>query len=280
MVKNSLTSLLLLVFFPVVTTAQTFTNDQYGYSIEIDDGFELARNDDVTYFRSKDNDNVVIIKNRSGLNDDTARDYLQRGYQNEQIAIVAVSQPEEINVENGKGLVVDIQAIIERKLMKGVAGSYIGDDGQGIVLVVSAAVEDWQELASSAQEVMASIKFIKGRAGPDARDWYYLLAGTRLSLREKLNDKSKKEYLSFCSDGDFRHRISASSISESDSGSAMGHSTRTRSGLWRVVDDDGKTRLLLNYDDGRNVSVIIEDRNGQILLDGRRYHRLRKHMCR
>lgn len=268
------------MFVPAVCSAQIFTNDKYGYSIDIDDSLEMTRNDAMTYFRSRDNDNVVIIKNRSDLDEASAREYLQQGYQNERIAIVTVSDPEEISVENGKGFLVDIQAIIERKLMKGVAGSYIGNDGQGLVLVVSAASEDWEKLAPAAQKSAASVKFIKGTTGPNARDWYNLLAGTRLSLREDLDDKSKKEYLSFCSNGDFRHRISASSFTESDSGSAMGHSTRTRSGFWNVVDDDGKTRLLLNYNDGRDVSVVIEDLNGQILLDGRRFHRLRKHTCR
>jgi hypothetical protein len=280
MVKNGLTTLLLLFCVPAVIWAQTFTNDEYGYSIEVDDSLHLTRNNNATYFRSKDSGRIVIIRNWPGLDADTAREYLQQGYQDERIAFVSASEPEEINVENGKGLLVDIQGVIERRLMKGVAGSYIGNNGQGMVLVVAGSSEDWDKLTPMAQEITASIKFIDAVKGPDARDWYYMLAGTRLSSRGASDDKSRREDLSLCSDGGFQHRISASAMNESDSGSAFGHSTKTRSGTWRVVDDGGNSRLLLLYNDGRDESAIIENRSGQIYLDGRRYHKLRKSNCR
>ena len=279
MAKNSLAALLLLIV-PLVISAQTFTNDDYGYSIEVDDSFDLTRNDHATYFRSMENDKIVIIKNWPGLDDKMARDYLLQGYQDERMAIVSVSEPEEIDVENGKGLLVDIEGIIERKLMKGVAGSYIGNNGQGIVLVVSTASEDWSKLAPEAQKITSSVKFIERVSGADAPDWYYVLAGARLTLRDTSNNNSRREDLNLCSDGDFKHRMSTSAIKESDSGSAMGYSTKTRSGVWRVVDDNGNSRLLLLYNDGDRESAVIEDRGGQIFLDGRRYSRLRKNSCR
>ena len=136
MAKYSFTALLLFLFVPVAISAQTFTNDKYGYSIEVDDGFQLTQNDHATYFRSKDSNSVIIIKNWPGLDDATARDYLQQGYQDNRIAIVSVNEPKGINVDNGQGLVVDIQGVIERKLMQGVAGAYIGDNGQGMVVVI------------------------------------------------------------------------------------------------------------------------------------------------
>ena len=78
MAMNRISALLLLLFVPAVCSALTFTNDKYGYSIDIDDSLEMTRNDDTTYFRSKDNDNVVIIKNRSDLDEASAREYLQQ----------------------------------------------------------------------------------------------------------------------------------------------------------------------------------------------------------
>ena len=97
MVKYRFIVALLVLFVPVVVSAQTFTNSEYGYSIEVDDSFQLTRNNDATYFRSKDNKSVVIIKNWPGLDEDTAKDYLQQGYQDERIAIIAVNEPEEVN---------------------------------------------------------------------------------------------------------------------------------------------------------------------------------------
>ncbi len=280
MVKNSFIILLLLFFVPSVSSAQTFSNDEFGYTIEIDDSYQLTRNDQVTYFRSKDNDSVVIIKNWPGLDEDTAKDYLQQGYQDEYIAMVSVSEPEEINVENGKAVLVDTQGVIQRKLMKGLAGGFIGDKGQGIVLLVSASSEDWDKLAPVAQKTASSVKFIDFKTGPDAHDWHYMLAGTRLSLRGSSVDRSQREDIYFCGDGSFRHRMSSTAMKESDSGSSFGYSGKTRSGSWTVVDDDGKSRLMMRYSNGREESAIIEDRSGQTFLDDQRFYMMRNNRCR
>jgi hypothetical protein len=280
MVKYRFIVALIVLFVPVVSSAQTFTNSEYGYSIEVDDSFQLTRNNDATYFSSKDNKSVVIIKNWPGLDEDTAKDYLQQGYQDERIAIVAVNEPEEVNIDNGKALLVDVQGIIERKAMKGIAGSFVGGDGQGMVLVVSGPSEDWDILAPAAREIATSIKFVEFSPGPDARDWHYMLAGTRLSLRGSVDDMSRKEDIYFCSDGEFRHRLARSVGQESDTVSTFGFSARTRSGSWGIVDDAGKSRLLLHYNNGREESAIIEDRNGQTFLDGQRFYMMRNNRCR
>jgi hypothetical protein len=280
MAKNSFTALLLLLFVPLTALAQTFSNDEYGYSVEVDDSFQLTQNNHATYFRSDDNDSVVIIKNWPGLDDDMAKDYLQQGYQDERIAIVSVNEPEEINIDNGKGLVVDIQAIIDRKLMQGIAASYIGNNGQGMVVVISASSDNWDKLAPVAEKIAASVKFVEYSAGPDALDWYYMLAGTRLSLRGSVNDMRRREDIYFCSDGSFKHRMSSSASTELDSGSTYGFSATTRSGSWKVMDDAGKSRLILRYGNGREESAIIEDRNGQTFLDNQRFYMMRNNRCR
>ncbi len=278
MAKNSFTALLLL-FVPLVALAQTFTNDEYGYSVEVDDSFQLTQNNHATYFRS-DDDSVVIIKNWPGLDDDTAKAYLQQGYQDERIAIVPANEPKEINVENGKGLLVDIQAIIDRKLMQGIAASYIGNSGQGMVVVISAASDNWGKLEPVAQKIAASVKFIEFSAGHNAEDWYYMLAGTRLSLRGAANDTRRREDIYFCSDGSFKHRMSSSASRELESGSTYGYSARTRTGHWEVLDDAGKSRLIMRYSNGRDESAIIEDRNGQTFLDNQRFYMMRNNRCR
>jgi hypothetical protein len=135
-------------------------------------------------------------------------------------------------------------------------------------------------LAPVAREIAASIKFVEFSPGPDARDWYYMLAGTRLSLRGSVDDMSRKEDIYFCSDGGFKHRLSRSVGQESDTFSTFGFSARTRSGLWEIVDDAGKSRLLLHYSNGREESAIIEDRNGQTFLDGQRFYMMRNNRCR
>ena len=260
--------------------AQTFTNEDHGYSIEIGDSYRVTRDIGVTYFESKDDDNRVIVKNWPGLTEAMAKDYLLRGYQDEGMAIVATSDIEEIKMEEGKGLMVDVLGIFDRKLMKGVVAGYIGNGGQGIIMLVSAAEQNWDKFAPEAEHITSSLKFIEYGTGPSSRDWYYMLSGTRLSLRGTANDRRRKEDLYFCGDGSFRHRLSASAVEESDSGSAFGFSTKTRSGSWRVIDDEDKSRLVLLYSDGSEESAIIEDRNGQTILNGQRYYMMRNNRCR
>jgi len=265
---------------PAISAAQTFTNENHGYSIEIDDNYQVTRNGGVTYFESNDKASLVIMKNWPGLTGEVAKDYLLQGYQDEAMAVVATSDLKEIAVEDGKGLRVDVRGVLDRKLMKGVAAAFIGNDGQGIIMLVSAAEENWDKFAPEAERMIVSVKFIAYSAGPSARDWYYMLAGTRLSLRGTSDDRRRREDLYFCSDGSFRHRLSSSAVEESDSGSAFGFSAKTRSGSWRVIDDKDKTRLVLLYSDGGEESAIIEDRNGQTILNGQRYYMMRNNRCR
>jgi len=281
MLMNSLRCLLVLALFsPVCAMAKIFINEDYGYSIEIADGYQLIRNDDVTYFSAEEDNSIIAIKNWPGLTAEAARDYILQGYQDEKVAIVAAGEPEAIAVEKGQGIQVAVEGIIERKRMKGVSGGFVGDDGQGLVVMFSGPVASWDELAALAKQTTASIKFVEYGGSINAIDWYHMLAGTRLSLRGTADDSSRREDLYFCSDGSFKHRISRSSSKEFESGSAFGYSTKSKSGLWTVADDDGASRLMLRYSDGREDSAMLEDRSGRTFLDGQRYYMMRNNRCR
>ena len=65
-----------------------------------------------------------------------------------------------------------------------------------------------------------------------------------------------------------------------DYGSTYGFSTRTRAGSWWVIDDAGKSRLVLRYNNGSEESAIIEDRDGQTFLDDERFYMMRNSRCR
>ena len=279
--NKQLTGLVLVLLAPALVWAKTFTNEDYGYTIDIDDRYELGRNDSATHFRSKDHEAVIIIRNWPGVDAETLKDYLHYGYQDARIAITADGQLEEISLDQGKGYVIDIKGVIDRRPMKGLAGGFVGNGGQGLVVVVSGPEQSWDQLVSAARQMTASVKFIDFKPGPDVRDWHQMLAGSRLSFRGEVNqDRRVRDDLNLCGDSSFRHRISSSAIRDSDSGSTIGHSAKTRSGRWRVVEEEGVTRLLLHYSDGRDESAVIEFTEGRIYIDGRHYHRLRKGGCR
>ena len=278
--KSKLVHVLILLCVPAVVPAGTFTNPDYGYSIEIDDSFRMTRNGDATFFVSEDDGSAIFIRNWPGLDESAAKDYLKHGYQDERIAIVSSGEPREVAADTGKGYMVDIQGIIERRMVKGVAGGFIGDSGQGMVVIFAAPEESWEQAAPEFEKARASIKFIDFEPGHDAREWYRMLSGTRLSSRGIASDRHQREDFYFCGDGSFDHRMSRSSIRDSDSGSAFGYSGRTRSGMWDVVDDQGTIRLVLRYSNGRESSASIEDRGGEVYLDGQRYRAMRNPRCR
>ena len=279
--KNKCFTLIFVLFAPALVSAETFTNDEFGYTIDIDDSYQLGRNDDATYFRSKQNDSVIIIRNWPGLDEDTAKNYLTQGYQDARMAMVPAGELEETAVDDGKGFLVDIKGIVERRPIKGIAGGFVGNKGQGMVVVFSGPEEGWDKLAPLVKQSAASIKFIDFKPGPDARDWYYILSGSRLSFRGKVDDDRRvREDLNLCRDGRFLHRISSSAIQDSALGSSFGHSAKSRSGVWEVIVEDGTSKLHLHYNDGRNESAVIEDRSRRIFIDDRPYSRLRKNSCR
>lgn len=264
----------------VVAKAHAYTDDELGFSIDIDESYQLSRQYDVVRFKSAAGDNVVMIKNWPGLTQETARDYLLSGYQNDVLAVVATGDVNKQQVENGTGLVVDVMGIFQRKLMKGLAAAFIGDDGQGIVLLAVAAESEWDQFKSEANKIASSVVFKQPSAGPDARDWYYMLAGKSLYFRDESGDTRRKEVLHLCRDSGFKHRLATSSMEDSGTGSAFGFSTKSKSGYWEVVDVDGDSRLALHYGDGSEESAVIEDRDGRFSLDGRRYIIERTQHCR
>ncbi len=266
---------------PAAAPAETFTSSEFGYSIDIDDSYRLTRDDGATYFRSQQDSGLVVIRNWPGLDAETAKSYLQEGYQDARLAIVPDGGVEELAVDDGKGFLVSIKGVAEREAIRGLAAGLVGDKGQGMIVVFSGSDADWDRLAPVARRSVESVKFIEFRTTPAASDWNHMLAGTRLSFRGNVDeDRRVREDLNLCGDGRFRHRIASSAIRDSDTGSSIGHSAKTRSGVWRVVEDDGTNRLLLLYDDGRKESGVIEKRDGALYIDGRNYMRSRKSSCR
>lgn len=264
----------------VVAKAHAYTDDELGFSVDIDESYQLSRQYDVTRFKSAGSDNVVIIKNWPGLTQEMAKDYLLGGYQNDVIAVVATGDVSKQEVENGSGLLVDVITIVQRKLMKGLAAAFIGNDGQGMVLLAVAAESEWDQFRSEAKQIASSVVFKQPSAGPDARDWYYMLAGKSLSFRGESSDMKRRDDLHLCDDSSFVHRLATTSLQDSDTGSAFGFSSKSKSGSWEVVDVDGESRLVLYYGDGSEESAAIEDRDGRFYLDGRRYIIARTQYCR
>ena len=120
----------------------------------------------------------------------------------------------------------------------------------------------------------------KTRAPVTARDWRYLLAGSRLLLREFVDGRRLEESLDFCSDGTVYNRMLSADSKHNDAAFSYGVSTQYVSGMWTVIEVDGANQLLLRKRDNQERRMLIEDRNGATFLDGRRYFLLENRRCR
>lgn len=113
-----------------------------------------------------------------------------------------------------------------------------------------------------------------------ARDWRYMLAGSRLKMRESVDGSQREESLDFCSNGVFYNRLLTTDIRHNDVASSFGMSTKQVSGMWIVTEVDGANQLLLRKRDSEERRMLIEDRNGETYLDGKRYYMLENRRCR
>ncbi len=118
----------------------------------------------------------------------------------------------------------------------------------------------------------------KTRETPSAQDWRYMLAGSRLLLREYADGRRLEESFDFCSNGVVYNRLKTRDSRHNDDAFAYGVSAQQVSGIWTVVEVDGANHLLLRKRD-KEKRLLLEDRNGATFLNGKRYFMLENQRC-
>ncbi len=110
---------------------------------------------------------------------------------------------------------------------------------------------------------------------PLAQQWLQRLRGKKLTLLSSYNSgssggMSSKTEMYLQADGRFQGR-SESSVSiyvEGANGSSGG--VQKAAGTWRIYAKDGRAILEMKYENGQTESSILEDRNGQTFINGKR----------
>jgi hypothetical protein len=271
----------LLITLSPLSPAQTYSNPGLGFSITIDDYFsQQSQEGSVYYFTSEDNASTVIIKNWPGLSIEEVRQAGKLGYQDEGIALTASGVPTETPMKKGWGLTVDVDGFIEQARVKGILGGFVGNKGQGFIILVAATPESWPQIKPRSQAIFNSIGFIRFSGGQDVTRWRQYLTGMRLAYRSTHGGGSSREDYYLCSDGSFMQSGGTSNYSAGGGVSVYGQASNRGAGHWQIQTINGKAHIIFNYHGGARETALLEDDNGKTLLNGSRYFVVENDRCR
>jgi len=283
MLKRNLYSLLtlLLFIFSPLCSSQTYNNTELGVSITIDDYFsQKSQEDNIYYFTSADNAATVIIKNRPGLSIEEVRKTGELGFQDDGVALIAQSKAEEKSVKKGWGMTVDVDGFIDQSKVKGILGGYVGDKGQGFIILLAATPETWPEIKSYSDSLFNSIAFIKYSADKSVNKWRKYLSGKRLAYRSTHGGGSTREDYYLCSNGSLLQSGGSSNYSAGGGVSVYGQANNRNTGRWHIQTINRKPHIIFNYGGGSSETALLEDKDGKTLLNGSRYFVVENDRCR
>lgn len=272
---------ILLITLSSFCLAKTNDNPDFGFSITVDDYFsQQSQVGRFYYFRSADNSSTITIKNWPGLSIEKVRQIGNLGYQDEGVTLTTSAKPREIQLKQGMGLTVDVDGFIEQSRVKGVLGAYVGDNGQGFIILLAATPEAWPQIKSRVDTILNSIDFISYNSGQDIGKWKQYLTGMRLTYRSTYGGRSSREDYYLCSDGSFQQSGGTSNYSAGGGISVYGQTKNRNTGKWRIEPIHGKAHIIFKYHGGAVETVLLEDRNGKTLLNGLRYFIVKNDRCR
>ncbi len=137
-------------------------------------------------------------------------------------------------------------------------------------IALSVAMTTAQSAQSSGPQTPANID-----RSPLAQQWSQRLRGKKMTIMSSYSSgssggMSSKTEVYLNSNGSFQGR-SESSVSiyvEGANGSSGG--VQKAAGTWRIYAKDGRAILEMKYENGQTESSILEDRNGQTFINGKR----------
>ena len=272
------TILLSVLSLPV--SAKTYSDPNLGFRITIDDYFsQFSQQGELYYFVSADNTDMIIIQNWPGLRVDEVREASRTGYQAEGVALTSQGSPKEHPVTKGWGLTVPVNGFIEQTNVNGILGGYVGNEGQGFIILLASSPEKWPKLESRSAAVFDSIAFTRYSGGADAAKWKKYFQGKRLAYRSTYDGGSSREDYYLCSDGSFLRSAGSTDFASAPGVSVFGQSGNRGAGRWRIQAIDDQPNIIFDYHNGNSESYRLEDKKGRTLLNGSRYFVVENDQC-
>lgn len=272
--------LIMLLAASSAVMARSYSDPNLGFSIRIDDSFsQLSEDGNVFYFTTPDNSATVIVKNWPGLSVEAVRAAGGSGYQDEGLLLSTTAAPSEKQLTGGWGLSVAVEGKLERHNIRGRLGGFVGEQGQGFIILVAALPDKWPGYQARARAIFDSIRFIEYSGGAGVAKWKNYLTGMRLAYRSTYSGGSSSEDYYLCSDGSFLQSGSSSDFAGAAGVSVFGQSSNRGSGNWTIQAIDGEAHIVFRYHDGSQSNARLEDRDGKTLLNGSRYFVVNNDQC-
>jgi len=260
--------------------AQTYNNSDLGFSITVDDYFsQKSQEGDIYYFTAADSAATVIVKNQPGLSIEEVKQVGVNGYQDEGITLTVTGKTRQKTVKQGWGLSIPVEGYIETNKVKGILTGYVGNKGQGFVVLIAATPDSWKTIEPRSKNILKSIHFINYTGGQGIAKWSKYLTGQRVAYRSTRGGMSAREDYSLCSDGSFIQSSGSSGYTDGGGVSVYAHGSNNGSGRWRLQSITGKPHIVFNYYSGDSEEYSLEDRDGQTWLNGTRYFVVENNQC-
>lgn len=279
--KTAVTFLVLLVLAAAISSrAEADICKGNGYSMEVGSDFLVRRKDgELCSYRSGD-DAVILLQDWPGLGKGVIEAFVDSGYRAAGITLNRHSELRQIITAGGSGYLADVEGIVDNRAVKGIAGGFVGDNGQGVAVLIASVSDRWDEFEKQANAVIESIEFTEFVPQIGAREWRRMLSGAGLSLREDSERGETREDYYFCGDGRFIYHSARAGHAGGDGGVMFGFSSSSESGDWELRKVRGRTQLVLYYGNGRERRANIEDRDGETWINGVRYFMIENNRCR
>lgn len=273
-------SVLLALTAPLHVRAEADVCEGNGYRLEVGDGFQVKRKNAEMCSYHAGEDAIILLKDWPGLSRDVIEAFVDNGYQSDDIALLKHGELRQISTAGGAGYLASITGIVRNRAVEGLAGGFVGEDGQGVAVLLSSVADKWGDFEKQANAVIESIEFTEVKQHVGAPEWQRMLSGTGLSYREFSEHGDTRENYYFCSDGRFYQNSARSEHAGDDNATMFGFSNSRDSGEWGIRTVQGRTQLVLYYGNGRENWANIEDRDGETWIDDSRYYMIENRRCR
>jgi len=271
---------LILLLAPLLVSAKTYTSPELGFSIRIDEVFSQPTEDGEMYvFTAAGGRDRIIIQNWPGLTVEAVREAGRAGYRDDGVDLRPRGAAREHQPAQGWGLSLPVSGVIDRQKVEGMLGGFVGEQGQGFIILIASSPENWPRLRAKARPLFDSIAFVEYRGGVEVEKWQQYLQGKRLAYRSTYDGGSSREDYYLCSDGRFLQSGGTYDFATAPGVSVFGQSGKRGAGNWRVQAVEGEAYLVFTYDDGREESARLEDKGGKTLLNGSRYYVVENDQC-
>lgn len=263
---------------------EIYSDRSYGFTIALPKDFQLSSEQgDLLFFQSPDRAGTVIVRPRPGLSVSTVQAMLRNGFENEVIVLTPTGATTRLELEGGRGFVMEVRGSIEGRDVHGLLAGIFGENDQGYVILVGSIRARWQGFKHVALGMLQSFAVKPIQPGFEHERWQYRLNGRRLIYAEDYGTRFRGgiyvgEY-HFCSDGTFFQRSDSRSTERYGwSGYSYGTTDKSR-GTWQVRIENNKPMVRMRNKRGGVEFVDIAESRGYVLLNGVPYQFAVNELC-